>query len=79
MKGNCSTIETKYDKYVKNVAVHETVKEVYEGTVTKENFTQFTRDHITSLESENVENIFEINNYLVIEAELTKTIKQLYN
>ena len=40
----------------------ETVKEVDEDTVTKENIKLLTRDHTTSLQSDNVDNICEINN-----------------
>ena len=60
--------------------MHETVKEVDEETVTKESIAQFTRDHSTSIQSDNVEDIGEINNFLMIESEITnnnKTVGQL--
>ena len=44
-----STIETKYDKYGNKVSIFETVKEVYEETVTKDNNIFFTRDPTASL------------------------------
>ena len=37
----------------------------------------FKRDRITSIQSDNVEDICEINNVLMIEAELTKTNKAI--
>ena len=49
-------------------------------TVTKENITPFTWDHSNSLQSDNVEDIVKINNFLMIELELTinnKTIRRL--
>ena len=42
-----------------------------------ENITSFTRYHSNSLQSDNVDNIGEINNFLMIEAQLTKIIGQL--
>ena len=52
--------------------MHETVKEVDEETVTKENVTYFTRYDSTSLQYDNVEDIGEINKLLMIEVELAK-------
>ena len=57
--------------------MHETVKEVDEETVTKENVTYFTRYDSTSLQYDNVEDIGEINKLLMIEVELTKNDKTI--
>ena len=52
--------------------MYETVKEVDEEIIMKENITSFSRDNISSLQADNVENIGEINNLLIIEAGVTK-------
>ena len=49
-----STIETKYDKHDNKISMFETVKEVDEGKITKENITPLTRDNVTSLQSNNI-------------------------
>ena len=71
-KANNSSIEKFFDKHGNKVSMHKTVKEVDGGTVTKEKITFFTRDHSTSHQSGNVQDIGEINNFLMIESELGK-------
>ena len=67
-KGSNVTIEKKYDKRGNKVSMYEAVKKVDKETVTKETIAVFTRDHITSLQSGNFEDICEINNVLIFEA-----------
>ena len=50
----------------------ETVKEVYEETVTKENNILLTRKHNASFLSGNFEYLDEIDISLIIEADVTK-------
>ena len=60
--------------------MYETVKEVGEETIKNKNITLLSRDHNTSLQSDNVQDIGDINNELIIEEEVTKkytTIGQL--
>ena len=60
--------------------MYETVKEVDEEKITKENITLFARDHTTSIQYDKVEYIGEINNSLIIEAGVTKKkTKKLVN
>ena len=47
--------------------MYEKVKDVDDETVTKKNITLFTRYSTTSPQSNNVEDIGEINNLLMIE------------
>ena len=65
-KENSSTIETKLNKYGNKVSMYETVKEVDEETITKENITLLKKDHTNSLQYDNVEDIGDINNSLMI-------------
>ena len=67
-----TNIETKLDKHGNKISMYETVKEVDEEIIMKENITSFSRDNISSLQADNVENIGEINNLLIIEAGVTK-------
>ena len=55
--------------------MYETVKEVYEEKIRKENIKSLIRDNTTSPQSDNVEDICEINNSIMIEARVTKKIK----
>ena len=55
--------------------MYETVKEVYEEKIRKENIKSLIRDNTTSPQSDNVEDIGEINNSIMIEARVTKKIK----
>ena len=74
-KRNNSAIEKKFDKHGNKVSIYETVKEVDGKQITKENVTKFTRYNTTSLQSDNVENIDEINYLLMIETGVTEILK----
>ena len=67
-----TTIETELDKHGNKISMYKTVKEVDEEIIIEENITSFSRDNISSLQADNVENIGEINNLLIIEAGVTK-------
>ena len=67
-----TNIETKLDKHGNKISMYKTVKEVDEEIIIEENITSFSRDNISSLQADNVENIGEINNLLIIEAGVTK-------
>ena len=54
-KENNSTIETKFDQYGNKVSMFETVEEVGEDTVTKEENILLTREPISFLLSGNVD------------------------
>ena len=60
MKENNSTIDKKNDKHGNKVSMHENVKKVDKEAITNENLTLFTRDHSTSLQSNNIKDIYEI-------------------
>ena len=51
----------------------ETVKEVDDETVTKQNKISLTRETTASLLSGNVEYLYQINTLLMIEADVEKT------
>ena len=61
-------IETKFDHYGNKVSLFETVNEVYEMTVSKENNILSTREPTASLLSGNVEYLYKIDTLLMIEA-----------
>ena len=65
------------DKYGNKVSMVETVKEVDEETVTKENNILLIREPTASLLSVNVEYSDEINNSLMIEVDITKNKKYI--
>ena len=65
IKENNSTIETKYDKHENKVSMYETLKELDEEIITKENIMSLTRYHTTSLQSDNVEVVGEINKFTI--------------
>ena len=67
-----TNIETELDKHGNKISMYKTVKEVDEEIIIEENITSFSRDNISSLQADNVENIGEINNLLIIEAGVTK-------
>ena len=74
-KGKKSTIETKFDQYGNKFSMLETVKEVDEKTVTKENNILLTREPTASLLSGSLEYLDEMETLLMIEAEVTPTQK----
>ena len=55
--------------------MYQTIKEVDEETITKENMTFLTSYCTTSIPYDNVEGIGEITNSLILEAEVTNNIK----
>ena len=69
-----STIKERKKKNLslKQYMIDMVIKKVDEEIVTKVNIASFTRDHSTTLKSDNVENIGKIENFLMIEAELIK-------
>ena len=67
-----STIETKFDKHCNKVSIFETVKEVDEEKIIKEHIISLSRDKTTSLQYDNVEVLYGINNLLIIELWVTK-------
>ena len=69
---NNFTIGTKFDKYGNKVSMFERVKEVDDKKFTKEKNILFTIEPTSSLPSGNVEYSDEINNQLMIEADVTK-------
>ena len=66
-------------QYGNKVPMLENVKEVDDETATKENNMLVTREPTDSLISGNVENLSEINIFLMIEASATKTKIQSEN
>ena len=57
--------------------MYETVNEVDEETIIEENIVLLTRDYTTSLQYYNFQDIVKINNSLMIEAGVTKTLDNL--
>ena len=69
---NNYTIKTKFDQYCNKFSIFETVKEVDEETVTKQDNISLSKDPTSSLLSGNVQYSYEINNSLIIEGYVTK-------
>ena len=63
---------TIFDKDVNKVLPTETVNEVDKEKNTKESITSLSRDNTNYLQDDNVENIDDINELLMIEAQVTK-------
>ena len=63
---------TIFDKDVNKVLPTETVNEVDKEKNTKERITSLSRDNTNYLQDDNVENIDDINELLMIEAQVTK-------
>ena len=57
--------------------MYKTVNEVDEETIIEENIVLLTRDYTTSLQYYNFQDIVKINNSLMIEAGVTKTLDNL--
>ena len=74
-KENNSTIEKKNYLYGNKVSMFDTVNQVDEETVTKENNIFLTRELTASLLSGNVEYLDAIDTSLMIEADVTKNKK----
>ena len=54
----------------------ETVKEVDEEKIIKEHITSLSMNNTTSLQADNVEDIYDINCLLMIETGVTKKLKR---
>ena len=63
---------TIFDKDVNKVLPTETVNEVDKEKNTKERITSLSRDNTNYLQDDNVENIDDINELLMIEAQVTE-------
>ena len=57
--------DTIYDKHGNTFLMHESIK-IWMGRQLQRKITSFTTYHINSLQSDNVEDIGEINNYRMI-------------
>ena len=77
---NNSTIEKTFDKHGNKAPMCDNVREVDEETIIKEDVKWLTSNNITLLQSDNIEDIAEINNSVIIEAGVTKKrIRKLKN
>ena len=77
-KENSSTIEIVFDKHGNKFSMFETVNAVYGETIIKEHIMSSSRDNTTSPQSDNVEDIGEINHVLMIESGITNK-RKIYN
>ena len=72
---NNSTLETKFDKDGNKVSMFETVKEVYDETIIKEQIVSLSQNKTTSHQAGNVKYMYDINTLLMIEAGVPKKCK----